>query len=361
MSEDHDQGDKPYEPTPKRLEEARRKGQVVRSADVTAAASQAGFLLVCLMFGSAFVLDLGTAMTRLLSDAFIGVSGVMGEALVPALRSAILDTVLMTAPFFAIPAIAALAAVAAQRAFTMTPENLVPKLSRISLIANAKHKFGPQGLFEFVKSLAKLTLYGGILTLFLWGRRDLVFLAVQSDPGPALVVLVDLVMQMLGLVLVVVIVVAAMDYIWQYQTHMQRNRMSLKELRDEIKESEGDPAIKQTRHARAQAIAMRQIAAEIEKATVVIVNPTHYAVALRWDKRPGAAPICVAKGVDETALRMRAIAQAAGVPIHADPPTARALYAIVETGQEIAVEHYQAVAVAIRFAEDMRKKARAWM
>lgn len=218
MSEDHDQGDKPYEPTPKRLEEARRKGQVVRSADVTAAASQAGFLLVCLMFGSAFVLDLGTAMTRLLSDAFIGVSGVMGEALVPALRSAILDTVLMTAPFFAIPAIAALAAVAAQRAFTMTPENLVPKLSRISLIANAKHKFGPQGLFEFVKSLAKLTLYGGILTLFLWGRRDLVFLAVQSDPGPALVVLVDLVMQMLGLVLVVVIVVAAMDYIWQYQT-----------------------------------------------------------------------------------------------------------------------------------------------
>jgi flagellar biosynthetic protein FlhB len=134
--------------------------------------------------------------------------------------------------------------------------------------------------------------------------------------------------------------------------------MTLKELKDESKEAEGDPHLKQHRRMRAQELALNQMMGEVPNADVIIVNPTHYAVALKWSRMPGAAPECVAKGVDEVALRIREAATEAGVPIHSDPPTARALYATTDIGREIDPDHYEPVAAAIRFAEAMRQKAR---
>jgi flagellar biosynthetic protein FlhB len=134
--------------------------------------------------------------------------------------------------------------------------------------------------------------------------------------------------------------------------------MSRKELMDETKDSEGDPVMKQQRRQRAYDIATNRMMADVPKADVVIVNPRHYAVALRWDRTAGGAPVCVAKGVDEVALRIRTVAMEAGVPIRQDPPTARALHASVEIGAEIRPEHYRPVAAAIRFAEAVRKRAR---
>ena len=116
--------------------------------------------------------------------------------------------------------------------------------------------------------------------------------------------------------------------------------------------------MKSQRRQRAQAIAMNRMLADVPKADVIVVNPTHYAVALKWSRKSGRAPVCLAKGVDEAAARIREIAATAGVPIHSDPPTARALHASVETGQEIRPEHYAPVAAAIRFAESMRRRAR---
>lgn len=133
--------------------------------------------------------------------------------------------------------------------------------------------------------------------------------------------------------------------------------MSLKEMRDEQKEAEGDPEFKHRRKARAREIAMNQMLSDVPKADVVIVNPTHFAVALQWDRQT-AAPVCVAKGVDEVAHRIRKIAQESGVPIQRDPSTARALFATIEIGQEIMPEHYRPVAAAIRFAQEMRRTAR---
>ena len=135
--------------------------------------------------------------------------------------------------------------------------------------------------------------------------------------------------------------------------------MSRKELTDESKESEGDPHIKQQRRQRGYQIATNQMLAEVPKADVIIVNPTHYAVALKWDKTSGGAPVCVAKGVDEIATQIRKLAAEAGVPIHSDPPTARALHATIAIGAEIQSDHYRAVAAAIRFAEAMRVKAKS--
>ena len=134
--------------------------------------------------------------------------------------------------------------------------------------------------------------------------------------------------------------------------------MSRKEMMDENKNSEGDPAMKQQRRQKGVAIAMNQMMGDVPDADVIIVNPTHYAVALKWDRLNGTAPECVAKGVDLVAAQIREVAQENAVPIHSDPPTARALYATVEIGDQIPKDHYKTVAAAIRFADKIRKVAR---
>ena len=176
----------------------------------------------------------------------------------------------------------------------------------------------------------------------------------------SMTILARLAIEFLAVVFIVSMTIGGLDYLWQYQEHMRKNRMSLKELKDEHKDSEGDPHMKQKRRQRGQEIATNQMMANAAGADVVIVNPTHYSVALKWSRKKGEAPICVAKGVDEIALRIREIAQENGIPIHSDPPTARALYATTELGWQIAPEHYMAVAAAIRFSEAMRKRARKW-
>jgi flagellar biosynthetic protein FlhB len=178
------------------------------------------------------------------------------------------------------------------------------------------------------------------------------------EPGPAVVELLNLIVEFLFLVLVVTGAMGALDYLWQHFEHLRRNRMSRQELMDELKQSEGDPHVRQQRRNKAQAIATNRMLADVPKADVVIVNPTHYAVALRWNRASGRAPICVAKGVDEIAARIRELAAIEGVPIHSDPATARALHASVEIGREILPQHYAPVAAAIRFAERMRRRAR---
>ena len=152
--------------------------------------------------------------------------------------------------------------------------------------------------------------------------------------------------------------IALADLLWQKYHHLQKLRMSHKEMQDESKESEGDPHMKGKRRQRAQEIATNQMLHDVPRADVIIVNPTHYAVALEWARKPGTAPVVVAKGVDDVARRIREVAAESNVPIHSDPPTARALHATVKIGHEIDPEHYRAIAAAIRFATEMRAKAK---
>ena len=157
----------------------------------------------------------------------------------------------------------------------------------------------------------------------------------------------------------IAIVIAAIDLPWQQYDHARKLKMSYQDMKEETKRTEGDPMMKQSRQRRAREIANNQMMQEVPNADVVVVNPTHYAVALKWSREPGSAPKCVAKGVDEIAKRIREIAVENMVPIHSDPPTARALFATVEIDQEIDPEHYQAVAAAIRFADGLRAQIRA--
>ena len=261
-------------------------------------------------------------------------------------------------PLFLMPAVAVLATILAQRAFVLAPSKVQPKLSRISIIKNAQQKFGRGGLFEFAKSFSKLLIYSACLAAFLHARMPEMISVIHNEPGGVVALLAELLVSFLLVVVLVSLGIGTIDAVWQHKEHIRKNRMSRKEIMDETKNSEGDPHMKQERRARAQALASQQMMADVPKADVIIVNPTHYAVALNWERATGTAPVCVAKGIDEVAFRIREIAMQAGVPIHSDPPTARALHAVTEIGNEIAPDHYQAVAASIRFADQMRERAR---
>ncbi|SEG14150.1 flagellar type III secretion system protein FlhB [Jhaorihella thermophila] len=364
MSESDDRSqDKPHEPTPQKLRKAREKGDIPLSADLSLAAGYFGFFLVATALGGHVVSQLGSPLgalldrpDRLSEQVFDGGARAVSGQLLMAL-SAPLGLI------FAIPAIAALLSIVAQRGLVFSGSRLQPKLARISIISNAGKKFGRAGLFEFFKSLIKLIVYAAVLGWLLHGRLHDIVATVHMPAPAAAVELARLSVQLLGMIVVVAFAIAAVDTVWQHLEYRRRHRMTHKELMDEFKEMEGDPHVKQERRQRGHEIATSRMMADVPTADVVIVNPTHYAVALKWDRAPGSAPVCVAKGVDEVAASIRAAAEEAGVPIHSDPPTARALHATVDLGQEIAEEHYRAVAAAIRFADRMRKIAReqsAW-
>ncbi len=358
MSAENDD-DKSYEPTQRRLDEARKRGEIPASADLYGAASLAGLLVAGLIFGPNAVSKTGLAAQGLLDGA---------ERLAPRLLSAP-DAPLAgigfallwpLAPFLGFPLVFVLVMAALQQALVLAPDRIMPKLSRISPFANAKHKFGREGLFQFGKSAVKLGITGALLVAFTLSKAEEVLTSLRMTPAQSTVTMLGLMMQFLMLALLVSATIGAIDYGWQALQHLMRNRMSRKELVDEMKDSEGDPYTKAKRRQRGQEIAMNQMLADVAKADVVIVNPTHYAVALKWKRGDKSAPICLAKGVDDIAAKIRERAAEHGVALHRDPPTARAIYATVDVGKPIRHDHYKAVAAAIRFAEAMRKKARGW-
>ncbi|MFV0492040.1 MAG: flagellar biosynthesis protein FlhB [Pseudorhodobacter sp.] len=356
MSEE-DSSEKEHAPSPKKLEDARRKGEIPRSADLTTAAGYAGFLLAGLTFGPVALRELGTITATLLDQANDLAPLMMDNAEKPA-GNLIGAIVFALMPFFVLPAIAAATMLLVQRAWVFAPAKLAPKFNRISPIATAKNKFGRQGLFEFFKSFCKLVLTATLLAGFLLGRAEDILTTLHLPSGVIAARMTALLLDFLILIVCLLGTIGAMDFLWQRAEHLRRHRMSRKELMDEMKSAEGDPHMKSRRRQRGQEIATNQMLFEVPQADVIIVNPTHYAIALKWERGSRRAPVCLAKGVDEIAARIRERATEAEIPIHHDPPTARTLHASVEIGQEIHPDHYRAVAAAIRFSEAMRKKAR---
>lgn len=358
MSGEDDGGEKSFEATAQKLEEQRRKGEVPRSNDLLAAAAYGGLLLISAVFGLEAMTRMGALGVHVL-DRVNDLSPLMMHSAPTPAGGMMAELGKAILPLLLAPALTVLTMAITQRAMIFTPSKLQPKLSRISLISNAKNKFGRSGLFEFAKSCVKLITITTILWVFLTARLPEILMTQALSPSVGIAILFGLMVDFLVLIVLVMLAFGAIDFFWQRAEHLRKNRMSHQEMRDEHKQSEGDPHAKQQRRQRGQEIALRQMLGDVPGADVVIVNPTHYAVALKWDRLTQAAPVCVAKGVDEIAARIRAKAEAAGVPVHADPPAARALYSSLEIGQEIQEEHYQMVAAAIRFADVIRMKARA--
>lgn len=355
--EDDDSGEKSHEPTQRRLDEARRQGDIALVPEVTTFAVQAAMALVIIGVGGVTLQAAGAALAGFLARPDSGAVAGAAPAFLAAARPGIGAALLALLPWFLLPPVAAIIALVAQQAPAFAPSKLVPKPSRLSPVANARQKYGPRGLMEFAKSVGKLIVVAALLGSYLSANIDLILATAALEPRMALGVLGDLMAGLLIRVVIAAAVFALLDLAWQRHSHQQRNRMSRKQLLDEMKESEGDPAMRHARRARAQALATAPLRKTVAEASVVIVNPTHFAVALAWDPARDGAPRCVAKGMDEIALRIREFAAEFGVPVHSDPPTARALYAGTRIGDEVDRQHYRAVAAAIRFADRIRARA----
>lgn len=358
MSGQEDNASKTFDATPQKLLEARKKGDIAKSTDLLTAASYAGLLLALLMAGASGIRQAGTSLMVMIDQAGTLAPLFFSDDARAPMAGMILPIAFGLGPLFALPAAAVILAVFAQRAWVLAPSKLAPKLSRISILSNAKNKFGRDGLFEWLKSFTKLTLYSVVLALFIKSRMADMIGVLQTSPHLVLQLLAELCITFLFVTVLISGAIGAVDAMYQHFAHLRKNMMSHKEIADETKNAEGDPHMKQERRQRALSVSQNQMMADVPKADVVIVNPTHYAVALTWSRRANEAPICVAKGVDEIAKAIREAAQEAAVPIHSDPPTARSLHATTEIGEEIAPDFYRAVAAAIRFAESMRQRAK---
>ena len=360
MSEENrpDGEERSHAPTQHRLQKSREEGDVPYSTEITTAATYAAFFAALVTAG-------GWSIAKIMGElsGFLRRPEDAGAALVSPFAASFLGHIALDigaalAPIFGALMIAALASIFAQRAFTFAPSKVAPKFERLSIFKNAKNKYGAQGLFEFAKSFVKLSAIL-IIVLFAFKDRFLELPNLSGLPAEAFAqVAAQNAVFFAGLITAAALAIAAADFPWRLFQHQKRLMMTTEELKKEHKETEGDPAMKGARRERGSRIARNRMLADVPKASVVIVNPSHYAVALKWDRDKGGAPVCVAKGVDEIAARIREAASASGVPITRDPPTARSIYALVEIGHEIKREHYAAVAAAIHYADEIQRKAK---
>ncbi len=355
MAEEREQTERSEEPTQRRLDEAIRRGDVVKSQEVNTWFIIGAAALNLMIFSGSMGAGLETALGGLIANAHaVPLDGGALMRLISRLGSEIIAAAAI--PFLVLMA-AAVAGNMIQHRLLWSTEPLRPALSKISLAAGIKRLFSRQALVNFAKGLAKLALVGGIIAALLWPERGRLDALVATDPGGTLDITRTLSLNTLGVVVAVLTVIAALDYLWQYRQWYERQKMSLRELKEEFKQTEGDPTIKAKIRQLRQTRARKRMMAQVPKASVVITNPTHFAVALQYERGMNA-PVCLAKGADAIALRIRAVAEEARIPIVENPPLARALHATVELDREIPPEHYKAVAEVISYVMRLSGAAR---
>ncbi len=351
---DQQDTDRTEDPTQKRLDDALARGDVVKSQEVSAWFVIAGGALMLAAFSGSMGGGLTTTFRGLIANAHqIPVDGQALIAIMLRIEGEVLAAVAIPTGLLAL---AALFGNMIQHRLVWSAQPLKPQLSKISPLAGLKRLFSSQALANFVKGLIKLAVIGAVMVALLWPQRHRLEGLVQTDILGTLSLTRSLALELLGAVVAILAFVAAADYLFQYRQWYERQKMSLREMREEFKQSEGDPMIKgKIRQLRQSRMRKRMVAA-VPKASVVITNPTHYAVALQYE-RGMEAPVCVAKGVDALALKIREVAGEHSVPVVENPPLARALHAAVEVDQEIPAEHYKAVAEVIGYVMKLRRAA----
>lgn len=348
MAEDEDQESRTEDPTEKRISDAVEKGNVPVSREAALFGSLAAVLVVLLLMG-------GWAATRLLRSLQAALEAVGSlrledrEAATIFVSRLLTDVSLTVLPLLGVLALGTILASVLQNAPSAAPERIMPQLSRISPFAGWKRLFGMAGLAEFVKSVVKLAAAGAILWVLF--KRDLPRFVSGLSTEPSLLpgLLLDLVSgAVIPLVLFAMFLTMA-DLVWSRLRWRRGLRMTRQEMKEEMKEAEGDPHIKARIRSIGRQRASRRMLEKLPQASVVITNPTHYAVALRYVREEGGAPVVVAKGVDHMALKIREIATGHSVPLVENRPLARGLYEQVDVDQQIPPEFYRAVAEIIHY------------
>jgi flagellar biosynthesis protein FlhB len=352
MADEDDSDDKQLDPSQKRLDQALERGDVVKSQEINTWFVIAAGTLVISNFGGSVSIGILVPMRNLLANAWmIHTDGPGLMQLAKSLMYTVVSALGM--PIFMLM-LAAVAANLVQHRLVWSGEPLKPSFSKISPMSGFKRIFGKQAAANFGKGLFKVIALGAVMTAILWPERMRMEAMEHFDPSMLLGVTNSLTMHLLGAVVAMLAVVAILDYVFQYRTWYDRQKMSQQEMKEEFKQSEGDPHIKgRIRQIRMARMKKRMMAA-VPKASVIITNPTHYSVALQYE-RGMAAPLCVAKGVDNIAFKIREIAREHDIPIVENVPLARSLYAAVDVDEEIPVEHYQAVAEIIGYVMGLKR------
>lgn len=354
MAEDQDDSQKTEEPTQKKLDDARKKGQTALSREVNHwFMILAGFLII-LAFAPAMLRDLANGFSGYLAGVHAvptdraGLGNAMVDALVAAAKALLVPMIVIMA--------AGIGGTLVQTGPIASVERLKPKLDKISLIKGLKRQFSLKSIAEFVKGILKLVIVGAVGVLLLMPMM----MSIEHYAGiPMLQMLSEtrgLAIRLMIGVLSVMTVIAGLDLLYQRFEFNKSMRMSKQELKDEMKQTEGDPMIKaRLRQIRTER-ARRRMMTQVPKADVIITNPTHFAVALQYDPQAMEAPILLAKGVDLIAQKIREVALEHEIPIVENPPLARALHASVELDQQIPPEHYRAVAEIISYVFKLKKR-----
>jgi len=332
VADESDDTEKTEDPSQKRLDEALKHGDVAKSQEVNTWFVTAASALILLSFSASAASDLRAMMRNLLANAYQ--VSFDGGALASLLQRVGTRSIAAVAIPVLLLALAAICGNMIQHRPVWSVDVLMPQLGRISPLAGAKRLFSKQALANFLKGLLKLAIVGSVFVALMWPERRRFEDMVTLDPEVLLPLTRTLALELFGSVVAILAIIAAADYLFQYRQWHERQKMSLREVKDEHKQSDGDPKIKaKIRQLRASRARKRMMAA-VPKATVVITNPTHFAVALQYERGMNA-PICVAKGVDSLALRMREVAAQNDVAVVENPPLARTLYAVVEIDQEV--------------------------
>jgi flagellar biosynthetic protein FlhB len=351
MAEESDQ-ERTEPASPQRLQKAREDGQVVQSRELaTFVVLMSSGAALWMMAGS-----LGQAMSDIMRGGLQFKPAIARDSayVMAQLSNQFFDAALALTPFLLLVVVAAMASPLLLRGWLFSTKALAPKFNRLNPFSGIKRMFSSQGLIELVKSLAKVGLLGGVATWLIWSNVGAIYsLSLESTPN-AIQHMADIVGRLFLLISGTMIFIVVIDLPYQLWSHYNKLKMSKEELRREAKESEGDPHLKARIRAQQREVARRRMMAEIPTADVVVTNPTHYAVALKYSEGRMGAPRVVAKGADAVAAKIRELAAEHKVPLLEAPPLARALFRHTELGDEIPATLYAAVAEVLAYVFQLR-------
>jgi flagellar biosynthetic protein FlhB len=355
MADEKDGASKTEEATPQKLAQARTKGDVPKTPDLPQFMSFFAVAAVLAIAGGWMSRNLAVELLPFISDPD-GIE-LSGQAGVGVMMRAVMAGAPIIGVVMAAAALAGAAGNLVQTGLMFTPDKLKMEFSKLSPMQGLKRLFGLDALMQFFKGLVKIVIVSFLVWWILKPHLGVMTKLATMEVAMILPITADILRRLVFAVCGLLLVVSGADWFWQKQRFLARMRMSKEEIKEEFKQTEGDPHVKarqkQIRHTRARQRMMQAV----PKATVVVMNPTHYAVALKYVQGEDDAPQCVAKGLDSLALKIRAVAEEAGVPVIEDAPLARALYAAVEIEETIPAAHYEAVAKVIGFILNGGRKA----
>ncbi len=352
MADDQDKSQKTEDPTAHRLADAAKKGQVPKSQEVNHVFILSAISFVLVFFAPDFVRSLANILRVFFESPHLIL---MGDGDLRAFLAVVGKTILFK---MALPVLilvtAAVSANLVQAKVVISADSMKPKLSKLSPIKGAVKMVSPKSLMEFGKSAIKISIVGVVVFSIVWPKRDVLPQLMTLPLSELFMFVRSIILRILVAVIIIMILVAMLDFKYQKYEHKKGLRMSKQDIKDEAKQTEGDPMVKaRIRGLRLERGRQRMMQA-VPEADVVITNPTHFAVALQYESKIMEAPKLIAKGVDHLALRIREMAEENGIPVVENPPVARALYAAVELDQEVPGEHYKAVAEIIGYVMKLK-------